>query len=123
MQIGYKNVSLGNILNASLTDEEIPFIHPDDLAVYTKNRDAAFEVQVGIHELLGHGSGKLLSETSPGVYNFDHKNPPVSPVDGKAVSTYYKVGQTWSSVFGNIAPSYEECRAEGKSRIDLNTPN
>ena len=85
---------------------------PDDLESYRANRDPAFEVQVGIHELLGHGTGKLLQETSPGTYNFDHAHPPISPVTGKPVATYYRPGQTWSSVFGSIASSYEECRAE-----------
>lgn len=80
--------------------------------MYRRCRDPAFEVQVGIHELLGHGTGKLLQETAPGQYNFDIKNPPVSPVTNKPVSTWYKPGQTWSSVFGAIASSYEECRAE-----------
>lgn len=61
---------------------------------------------------LGHGTGKLLQETSPDKYNFDFKNPPVSPVTNKPISTYYKPGQTWGSVFGSIAASYEECRAE-----------
>jgi len=69
-------------------------------------------VQVGIHELLGHGTGKLLQETSPSNYNFDHKNPPISPVDDKPINTYYKPGETWGGVFGAIASSYEECRAE-----------
>lgn len=63
-------------------------------------------------ELLGHGCGKLLQETEPGKYNFDGKNPPISPVDGKPISTYYKPGETWGSVFGGMGPSYEECRAE-----------
>ncbi len=72
----------------------------------------AFEVQVGIHELLGHGTGKLLQETSEGQYNFDIENPPVSPLTGKPSTTWYRVNQTWSSVFGSIAASYEECRAE-----------
>lgn len=61
---------------------------------------------------LGHGCGKLLQETSSGVYNFDKENPPVSPVDEKPIATWYKPGQTWGSVFGPIAASYEECRAE-----------
>ena len=84
----------------------------DDLEFYRAHRDLAFEVQVGIHELLGHGTGKLLQETSAGTYNFDHAHPPVSPVTGASVTTYYRPGQTWSSVFGSIASSYEECRAE-----------
>jgi dipeptidyl-peptidase-3 len=110
--LGFKNVSLGNVLSAKAPNEPIPFIREQDQSLFRELRDAAFEVQVGIHELLGHGTGKLLQETSPGVYNFDVKNPPISPVSNKPVSTWYKPGQTWSSVFGSVASSYEECRAE-----------
>ncbi|KAI9819888.1 MAG: hypothetical protein M1827_006458 [Pycnora praestabilis] len=110
--LGFKNVSLGNVLGAKAPNEKIPFISASDLDVYQRCREGAFEVQVGIHELLGHGTGKLLQETSPGEYNFDVKNPPIDPVTGKPVSTWYKPGQTWGSVFGSIAASYEECRAE-----------
>ena len=110
--LGFKNVSLGNVLSAKAPNEPIPFIRDEDQALYRKFRDPAFEVQVGIHELLGHGTGKLLQETSPGEYNFDIKNPPISPVTNRPVSSWYKPGQTWSSVFGAIASSYEECRAE-----------
>jgi len=67
---------------------------------------------VGLHELLGHGCGKLLQETKPGEYNFDIKNPPTNPLTNEAVKTWYKPGQTWGSAFGAIAASYEECRAE-----------
>lgn len=110
--IGFKNVSLGNVLSAKAPDEKIPFIKDSDLDIYQKYRDPAFEVQVGLHELLGHGCGKLLQETSPGEFNFDIKNPPISPLTNKPITTYYKPGQTWGSVFGPIAASYEECRAE-----------
>ncbi|KKY18485.1 putative dipeptidyl peptidase iii [Diplodia seriata] len=109
---GFKNVSLGNVLSAKAPNEKIPFIKDSDDEVYRKFRDPAFEVQVGLHELLGHGCGKLLQETSPGEYNFDVKNPPVSPLTNKPISTWYKPGQTWGSVFGPVAASYEECRAE-----------
>ena len=110
--LGFKNVSLGNVLSAKAPNEPIPFIRKQDDQLYRDYRDPAFEVQVGIHELLGHGTGKLLQETSPGKYNFDHKNPPISPVTDKPVTTWYGPGQTWSGVFGPIASSYEECRAE-----------
>ncbi|KAK5317543.1 hypothetical protein LTR93_008755 [Exophiala xenobiotica] len=109
---GFKNVSLGNVLSAKAPKEPIPFIRQHDDELYRKYRDGAFEVQVGIHELLGHGCGKLLQETAPGEYNFDVNNPPTSPVSNKPVTSWYKPGQTWSSVFGSIASSYEECRAE-----------
>lgn len=109
---GFKNVSLGNVLSAKAPNEPIPFIREEDQPLFRKYRDEAFEVQVGVHELLGHGTGKLLQETSPGEYNFDVKNPPISPVTNKPINTWYKPGQTWSSVFGAVASGYEECRAE-----------
>ncbi|KAL2042865.1 hypothetical protein N7G274_004625 [Stereocaulon virgatum] len=44
--LGFKNVSLGNVLSAKAHNEPIPFIRPEDLEVYQENRDDAFEVQV-----------------------------------------------------------------------------
>lgn len=109
---GFKNVSLGNVLAAVAPSQKFPFIRDQDLETYKKYHGGAFEIQVGIHELLGHGTGKLLQETSPGVYNFDHQNPPISPITNRPITSWYKPGQTWGSVFSSTASSYEECRAE-----------
>lgn len=105
-------MSLGNVLSAKPPDEKIPFIRDEDMDLYKKCSNEAFEVQVGLHELLGHGCGKLLQETEPGKYNFDVKNPPISPLTGKPVTSWYKPGETWGSVFGGGGPTIEECRAE-----------
>ena len=102
----------GNVLSAKPPDEKIPFIRDEDMDVYKKCSDEAFEVQVGLHELLGHGCGKHLQETEKGKYNFDIANPPISPITGKKIETWYKPGETWGTVFGGMGPSYEECRAE-----------
>jgi len=109
---GFKNVSLGNILSAKAPNEKVTFVKDSDLALFESLKGSAFEVQVGIHELLGHGTGKLLQEVEKGKYNFDVGNPPVSPVTGEKIKTWYGVGETWGGVFGSIAASYEECRAE-----------
>jgi dipeptidyl-peptidase III len=64
-----------------------------------------------IHELLGHGTGKLLTETAPGEYNFDKRNLPINPLTGETTDTWYGLGQTWTSVFEKLATTVEECRA------------
>lgn len=43
------------------------------------------------------------------MFNFDVKNPPVSPLTEKPITTWYKPGQTWGSVFGGLAGAYEVC--------------
>lgn len=52
-------------------DEELTFVHPDDVALYNGWDSRSFELQVANHELLGHGSGKLFQEDENGKKNFD----------------------------------------------------
>lgn len=66
--------------------------------------------QVGLHELLGHGSGKLLKKESNGTFNFP--SDLVDPLTGNVVSSYYESGDTYDSKFGSLSSAYEECRAE-----------
>jgi dipeptidyl-peptidase-3 len=55
----------------SYIDEELTFIHPDDVKLYNEWDSRSFELQVANHELLGHGSGKLFEEYADGTKNFD----------------------------------------------------
>lgn len=108
---GFKNVSLANILSAKAPDEEITFIHPDDLDLYNEWDSRVFELQVANHELLGHGSGKLFQEAADGSKNFDPEKV-INPLTGKKITSWYKPGQTPGSVLGEVSSSMEECRAE-----------
>ncbi|EGO18571.1 hypothetical protein SERLADRAFT_353218 [Serpula lacrymans var. lacrymans S7.9] len=108
---GFKNVSLANILAAKAPNEELTFIHPDDVDLYNEWDSRAFELQVANHELLGHGSGKLFQEAADGSRNFDSEKV-INPLTGKPITSWYKPGQTADSVLGEVSSSMEECRAE-----------
>jgi len=113
---GFKNVSLGNVLQASYgvaPDRRVAFVATIDQDNFKTHKATAFEVQVGIHELLGHGSGKLYHQATTDAEqlrasNVKHPLTGECPIQGP----FYKKGATWNSTFGKIAPTYEECRAE-----------
>uniref|UniRef100_A0A8C1Q8Z6 Dipeptidyl peptidase 3 n=1 Tax=Cyprinus carpio TaxID=7962 RepID=A0A8C1Q8Z6_CYPCA len=98
---GFKNVSLGNVLAVAYATQKdkLTFLEESDKDLYIKWKGPSFEVQVGLHELLGHGSGKLFVQSQNGHFEFQ-------------ISSWYKGSETWDSKFSTIASSYEECRAE-----------
>jgi len=110
---GFKNVSLGNVLQASYSvaaDQRVGFILDQDQNLYKRLKSDAFEVQVGLHELLGHGSGKLYHQDTEDSRQMCQVENPLT----KSLITgpFYAPGATWGSTFGKLAPTYEECRAE-----------
>ncbi|CAG9762167.1 unnamed protein product [Ceutorhynchus assimilis] len=107
---GFKNVSLGNVIPASYQQSVTPFLTQEDAELLQKWRVPAFELQVGLHELLGHGSGKLLCKEADGQSNFP--NNLIDPLTGEPIASWYKPGDTYDTQFGPLSSSYEECRAE-----------
>ncbi|KAI9755366.1 MAG: bifunctional diacylglycerol diphosphate phosphatase/phosphatidate phosphatase [Candelina submexicana] len=88
------------------------FLCPTEAPTFLKHKYHAFYLWVVIHELLGHGTGKLLTQVGPNEYNFDIENPPIDPLTGRPVECWYRPGQTWTGVFGDLATTIDECRAE-----------
>ncbi|KAI4597163.1 hypothetical protein KJ359_004675 [Pestalotiopsis sp. 9143b] len=109
---GFKNVIIANRMTAESTAMQWPFIHDDEMAVFKKHKYPAYYWWVVLHELLGHGTCKLLAEDSNGKHNFDITDPPVDPLTEKPINTWYRPGQTWTGQFGDLATTVDECRAE-----------
>lgn len=112
---GFKNVSLGNVISADDKTSKANFMTEEDNELFNRLKNSSFEVQVGLHELLGHGSGKLFVQNKDGTFNFSKDihlpHVPAGDKHGK-VTTWYKEGDSYDSVFGALGSSYEECRAE-----------
>lgn len=111
---GFKNVSLGNVLSARNSKDRVSFLADADQALFQSTIAHAFEVQVGLHELVGHGSGALFQENADGTFNvpLDVRTIPNPEDPSGVVQSWYKPGQTWDGTFPGLSSSYEECRAE-----------
>ena len=98
------------IASSYKADKKTTFVSQEDHEILDKWTVPSFEVQVGLHELLGHGSGKLLRKNKDSSLNYPADL--VNPLDGKPVSKHYEEGETYDSKFTSLGSSYEECRAE-----------
>ncbi|KAE8824347.1 hypothetical protein PTNB85_08904 [Pyrenophora teres f. teres] len=112
-EFGFKNVIIANRMSAEGNKaHRSPFIDPAELDSFQRAKYPAYYWWVVLHELLGHGTGRMMAEEEEGNFNFDIHNPPVSPLSGKPITTWYKLGQTWTGQFGDLATTVDECRAE-----------
>ncbi|KAK1826080.1 dipeptidyl peptidase III [Podospora conica] len=109
---GLKNILLWNRMAIRAeSDPPSRHVHPSEAEPLKAHGGLINCITTALHELIGHGSGKLLTETASNIYNFDRDHLPTNPLTGNPVQSWYKLGQTWTSVFGKLATTVEECRA------------
>ncbi|EGR29751.1 hypothetical protein IMG5_149350 [Ichthyophthirius multifiliis] len=106
---GFKNVNLQNIYGTPKL-ENIIFSTQENANLMCKYYKPSLFLIVALHELLGHGTGKLLQKDKDGKLNFD-KNLK-NPFTNENINTLYDVNETWHSKFGEISSGYEECKAD-----------
>ncbi|XP_052269163.1 dipeptidyl peptidase 3-like isoform X2 [Dreissena polymorpha] len=107
---GFKNTMFFNKIKIE-SPNKVTFIDDRDKDLFFKMSLHTLELHVGLHELYGHGSGKLFSEDFDGNLNFDI-NTVRHTETGEEIRSWYKPGETWDTKFPTIGASYEECRAE-----------
>jgi len=105
LNIGFKNVTLTNAMSSSANSFQ--FLTKEENDYVDKYHDQTNNIHVASHELYGHGSGKLFKKS-----DVVGKNIPDLLTPSETITTYYEEGVSFSSAFGSLASSYEECRAE-----------
>jgi len=108
--VGFKNVDLGNVCTARSKDAYKQYLGAADAELFQKVYARADQVLTGLHELIGHGSGKLFQINEDGTKNF--KDGIINPCTDEPVTSAYKGGESYGTVFGALASPMEECRAE-----------
>ncbi|TGJ79176.1 hypothetical protein E0Z10_g9592 [Xylaria hypoxylon] len=109
---GFKSVIIANRMAVEGKAMQYPFIEPSLAARFQNHKFPAYYMWVVLHELFGHGTGKMMVETNDGKHNFDIKNPPIDPITGNPITCWYKPSQTWTGQFADLSTMVDECRAE-----------
>jgi len=95
MTEGFKNVNLGNAYPKP-KPANIRFLHPTDVDLLVQYDSDSLLMVVALHELLGHGTGKLFTkDVVKETFNFDVEGTK-NPFTGQPITTYYLSTETWS---------------------------
>jgi dipeptidyl-peptidase III len=104
---------IANRIAAECQSMPFPFIEPAEAEAFTELRSTAWQWWFVLHDLVGRGlKGKMMAEIEPGKHNFDVDNPPLNPLTGKPITTWYKPCETYQGKFGDLAVTLDQFKAE-----------
>ncbi|OJJ75141.1 hypothetical protein ASPBRDRAFT_193801 [Aspergillus brasiliensis CBS 101740] len=110
---GYKNIIFSNrMVSESSRSRGLHMVNKPEQEAFKEHRFHVYYIWVVLHEILGHGTGRFLTESPDGHLNFSPEKPPLDLFTGKPVESWYRAGQTWTGVFNDLATTVDECRAE-----------
>jgi len=110
-QDGFKNLTLLNAYDSYDIQLLENIIYPKDIELTQKIELNVSMFKTALHELLGHGSGKLFKVDENGKYNFDKENI-INPLTKEKIESCYLPGETYESKFSVFCRAMEEGRAD-----------
>ena len=91
-ECGFKNVIIANRMSAESNKADIsPFVDSREAQIFQRHKYSAYYIWVVLHELLGHGTGKMMTEEG-GRFNFDIEDPPINPLTQTPIDSWYRHG-------------------------------
>ena len=108
---GFKNLTLLNAYGNFNIKLLKSIIYEKDIELNQKIGIKVSMFKTALHELLGHGTGKLFKVDENGKFNFDIENV-INPLSNEKIKSYYLPGETYETRFSNFCRSLEEGRAD-----------
>ncbi|KAJ8870973.1 hypothetical protein PR048_027275 [Dryococelus australis] len=106
---GFKNIIFFNLISDTNTDIEESFLRAKDVNILRNHRNTAHKLQLGLKLVLGYGSGMLFRKEGK-LFNFPVRRIR-HPILNDKIRTWYEEGETFSTKFGELSMTFEECRA------------
>ena len=92
---GFKNVFLSNAMGAPSSVSAVQFATPEQSKLLIEMMYRSYTVHVACHELLGHGTGKLIYRNDDGTCQTY-----TDPINGETFESCYEKDDLWSTKFG-----------------------
>lgn len=108
---GFKNLTLLNAYDNYNEEFLKGIINENDVKLELKIGLKVSMLKTSLHELLGHGTGKLFRKDKYGKYNFDFGEI-INPITNEKIKSFYLPEETYETKFSSICRPMEEGRAD-----------